>query len=138
MAEAVLYLDGSEIARLDFALESGDGKRPGNYPRLLERAAIVLKSLPPLEVNESVFDEFTAELRTLKRLPTPKKERHLQVDRSPITGRIISPAWAALLMRASVFDMKMTGPRRALAWAKKPPTNGAREVARRLRQMAAA
>lgn len=59
-------------------------------------------------------------------------------DSNPtMTGRILSDAWHALLMRANVFEQKTSLPRRALAWANKPPTNGAREVARRVRQNAA-
>lgn len=54
-----------------------------------------------------------------------------------MTGRILSDAWAALLQRAGVWDSVEYAPRRALAWGKKPGTNGAREVARRVRQNAA-
>lgn len=58
-------------------------------------------------------------------------------DQNPrMSGRVLSDAWHALLMRANVFEQKAYPPRRALEWAKKPPTNGAREMTRRVRQNA--
>lgn len=61
----------------------------------------------------------------------------LDDKKTGMSGRVLSDAWHALLMRAGVFEVKPREPRLALAWTKKPPTNGARECARRIRQNAA-
>jgi hypothetical protein len=74
--------------------------------------------------------------------PTHKKDHPVHTEqahqKTPITGLVLSDAWVALLARAQVFaPLFQRGPRRALAWTRKPPTNGKKEVERRRRQMAA-
>jgi len=70
-----------------------------------------------------------------KDYPMPSEQAHYK---TPLTGLVISDAWVALLARAQVFaPVFKRGPRPALAWTRKPPTNGDKEVARRKRQMAA-